>query len=152
VKSYEYEPCGMPTILTIEGDTVTTATTSAVGNRFLFTGREWDADLEMYHYRHRTYSPRNHRFMQGDPIGLAGGWNYYAYCGGNPVMAKDPMGLDIVEIGWPLPVIKTYFHIDLVIELQTYHLRMYFSRIGEEDGFLDDYDHEWKNDCGSGPG
>jgi len=74
----------------IEGDEIAD---SAVGNRMLFTGREWDADVRMYHFRHRTYSPEDKRFMQGDPIGLGGGWNYYAYCGGNPVNATDPWGL-----------------------------------------------------------
>ncbi len=27
------------------------------GNRFLFTGREWLADLKLYDYRHRLYQP-----------------------------------------------------------------------------------------------
>ncbi|MBI5155092.1 RHS repeat-associated core domain-containing protein, partial [Candidatus Poribacteria bacterium] len=90
VESYEYEPYGQPTIIGVDGDSVPD---SAVGNRFLFIGREWDPGLDMYHFRYRTYSPRASRLMQGDPIGLRGGWNWYAYVGGNPVMAVDPMGL-----------------------------------------------------------
>src|SRR5690606_35849203 len=66
---------------------------SQLGNRMMFTGREWQASLGMYHYRHRTYSPTGRRFMQSDPIGLAGGWNSFAYCGGNPVMFRGPLGL-----------------------------------------------------------
>ncbi len=90
VESYEYEPYGLPTFYDSTGSLIAD---SFIGNRMLYTGREWNADLEMYHYRHRTYDPRSKRFMQGDPIGLGGGWNYYAYVGGNPVMVNDPAGL-----------------------------------------------------------
>ena len=90
VESYEYEPYGLPHIYDADG---TEMTDSAVGNRMLYTGREWDSMARLYHYRHRVYSPVEKRFLQRDPIGLAGGWNEYAYCGGNPVNATDPMGL-----------------------------------------------------------
>src|SRR5690606_398245 len=93
VESYEYEPYGLPTITSLDGSNAAVVTASTVGNRFLFTGREWNADARLYHYRFRTYSPREHRFMQSDPIGLSGGWNYYAYVGGNPVNATDAYGL-----------------------------------------------------------
>ena len=51
---------------------------SASGNRFLFTGREYLPELGLYDYRHRIYSPDLGRFLQTDPIRfgrtLRAGW------------------------------------------------------------------------------
>lgn len=93
VESYEYAPYGAAEITALDGVSPRKVAASVFDNRMLYTGREWDAAAGFYHYRHRTYSPREHRFMQGDPIGLGGGWNYYAYVGGNPANARDPLGL-----------------------------------------------------------
>ena len=47
-----------------------------------------------YHYNgFRDYSPELGRYLQADPIGLNGGMNLYAYCGGDPVNRKDERGL-----------------------------------------------------------
>lgn len=93
VENCEFAPYGAPEVTALDGTSPRTAAASVFDNRMLCTGREWDSGPQLYHYRHRTYSPREHRFMQADPIGLGGGWNYYAYVGGNPACLSDPLGL-----------------------------------------------------------
>lgn len=36
---------------------------------FTYTGREWDADAELYYYRARWYDPAAARFLSPDPSG-----------------------------------------------------------------------------------
>ncbi|MCB2154145.1 RHS repeat-associated core domain-containing protein [bacterium] len=70
------------------------ASQSSVGWRMLYTGREWDAAARLYNYRHRWYAPQLGRFVSRDPIGYGGGLNQYVYVRGNPVMRRDPWGLE----------------------------------------------------------
>jgi RHS repeat-associated protein len=47
---------------------------------------------DMY-MRNRYYDPMQGRFMQEDPIGLAGGLNLYGFANGDPANYDDPFGL-----------------------------------------------------------
>jgi RHS repeat-associated protein len=86
---------GTPTFQTATGTPLPGTTT---GTRFLFTGREWLAELGLYDYRNRTYSPTLGRFLQTDPIRFdAGDVNLYRYVTNNPVRYVDPMGTNIID-------------------------------------------------------
>jgi RHS repeat-associated protein len=49
--------------------------------------------LELIYIQQRYYDPAVGRWLTPDPIGLAGGLNIWAYCGGDPVNFVDPTGL-----------------------------------------------------------
>jgi RHS repeat-associated protein len=46
----------------------------------------------VYNY-YRDYDPTTGRYLQPDPIGLAGGLNLYGYVGANPLRYSDQFGL-----------------------------------------------------------
>ena len=70
----------------------TTQGSSYVGNPFLFTGREFDAESGMYHYRARAYDPEAGRFLQRDPLGYVDGLGAYQYAHCAPATCVDPFG------------------------------------------------------------
>jgi RHS repeat-associated protein len=60
--------------------------------RFQYTGQAWLAELGMYHYKARLYSPTLGRFLQIDPVGYDGGMNLYAYVLNDPTNLVDFSG------------------------------------------------------------
>ena len=97
VENYTYDVYGQPSV-----------TQSLIGNPYRFTGREYDEESGIYHYRARAYSPTIGRFLQRDPIGNVDSENLYQYTLNNPINATDPSGeiidtlADIGFIGYDL--------------------------------------------------
>jgi RHS repeat-associated protein len=69
-----------------------------------FRGRRLDPETGFYHLRARDYAPMIGRFVQPDPIGMAGGINLYAYVGNDPLNRTDPWGLWTLQIGFNFSV------------------------------------------------
>jgi RHS repeat-associated protein len=56
-------------------------------------GQYFDVQSGWNHNGFRDYAPQLGRYIEPDPIGLAGGINEYAYVGDDPIDWSDPFGL-----------------------------------------------------------
>ncbi|MBI5153734.1 RHS repeat-associated core domain-containing protein [Candidatus Poribacteria bacterium] len=74
------------------------AAMSSIGLKYMYAGRPWSAPGEVSYNRARWYSPESGRFLSRDPIGYLGGAAQYMYVGGNPIMWRDPTGLEPEEV------------------------------------------------------
>ena len=59
-------------------------------NPFRYCGEYYDKETKTIYLRARYYDSAQGRFTQEDPI--RDGYNWYSYCGGNPIMFVDPSG------------------------------------------------------------
>ena len=67
--------------------------------RYQWTGREYDAEINLQYNRARYYDPGTGRWVSQDPMGFgAGDSNLYRYCKNNPVTNTDPSGKDDYEV------------------------------------------------------
>ena len=85
---------------------------SGLGNftcNLRFAGQYFDKETNLHFNYFRDYDPLTGRYVQSDPIGLAGGINTFAYVGSNPLSFADPFGLQLAAAGGaavPIPVPK----------------------------------------------
>jgi len=130
IERYEYDAYGNPiiSVLSSAGNSST-----ASGNAFMFTGREYDTETGNYHYRARFTVPNWGRFVQWDPLGYVDGTNFYEYAKSNPSNASDPLGLACCKdygIDW------NCFYSCFENQFNSYNLDDYYI-----DPSLDQYDY-----------
>jgi RHS repeat-associated protein len=95
VERYAYDAYGQITIL----DPSFLPLSSAPLAYFTFTGREYDGETGLYHYRARTFGPGLGRFLSRDPLGYVDGMNLYQYVRGMPTIRADPFGMTCSNVG-----------------------------------------------------
>lgn len=80
---------------------------------YAYTGRQWDAETALYHYRARYYDPHIGRFISEDPQ-----WNpnLYAYVSNNPMKYTDPSG-EVLQF-----FILTFRYIPIAITMAYYKI------------------------------
>lgn len=68
-------------------------------NPLRFPGQYFDEDARLNYNYFRNYDPVTGRYIESDPIGLAGGFNVYRYANTNPLSVIDPLGLSASSCG-----------------------------------------------------
>jgi len=81
VRDYQYDPFGVQ----LQEEDGTDA------NPYRFCAEYFDVESGYVYLRARYYDSSTGRFISEDPA--FDGYNWYAYCGNNPVMRVDPSGL-----------------------------------------------------------
>jgi RHS repeat-associated protein len=64
-----------------------------------FPGQIFDGQAGLHDNGFRAYDPATGRYVESDPIGLAGGVNSYSYALQNPISGQDPLGLYCISTG-----------------------------------------------------
>ncbi len=70
-----------------------TASTGSLTNPFRYTGREFDAETNLYYYRARYYDPNLGRFISEDSLGFVATADFYSYVENDALNLADPFGL-----------------------------------------------------------
>lgn len=83
-----------------------TATSLPTGTMLIGFPGQLQSLSDLYYNQYRDYDPTTGRYIQADPIGLAGDANPYSYAGANPVNATDAMGLQPRNATRPTIVIR----------------------------------------------
>ncbi len=101
-------------------------------------GQYEDREIGLHDNYLRTYDPRQGRYLEPDPLGLAGGFNRYAYVDGNPHLASDPLGLllfafDGTGNGYPARAPDTLSNVARLFSLYQGDDGRYMTGVGLDD-------------------
>jgi RHS repeat-associated protein len=68
------------------------------GDRFSYTGREFEPELNLYYFRARFYNSVSGKFVSEDQLGMeSGDKNFYSYVSNSPHNGTDPTGENLTE-------------------------------------------------------
>ncbi len=96
-----------------------TVTVSTIINNLRFPGQYFDVETGLNYNYHRDYNSVIGRYIEADPVGLAGGRNHlFSYVGNNPIRSVDPLGL----CAWDLCIAEAW-----LIDLAATATVMYFA-------------------------
>ena len=116
--------------------------------RYRFQGREWSAATGLTNFRMRWYDPVTGRWLSKDPIGLSGGLNLYAFCGGDGLNKADLIGCAHIATrpldaggGFMQRINNVLSHLNLPGNIDPRHAEIFF----------DDNDPDAPSHCGYGP-
>jgi RHS repeat-associated protein len=88
----------------------TVSTSGTVSDVLRFPGQIADAATGLNYNTNRDYDPTLGRYIEADPVGLAGGINLYGYVNQNPLNSTDPLGLCTESNPNGLSTFDTAFH------------------------------------------
>lgn len=88
-------PSGNTVVWRWDPDTFGTAAPSvaAISYNLRFPGQYYQAETGLFYNHHRDYDPQTGRYVESDPLGLAGGRNTYLYAHAKPLSRTDRHGL-----------------------------------------------------------
>ena len=130
VERYAYSAYGVPTLMNSAGLVLSS---SGFDNRYTYTGREWDEDFHLYHYRARMYDSNLGRFCSTDPIRYADGYNQFAYVASQPLKKIDPTGNTSVVL---TPSAPEYGPFRPCVDLRTASWTLSLDGTTDEDGWI----------------
>jgi RHS repeat-associated protein len=113
VERYAYDAYGHQTIKDGLGNVLTNSwgtAHSAIGNPWMFTGRQYDEETGLYYYRARYYDSGKGRFLtRGPGKEISTSDKFYEYTSSNPTRFIDPRGnataevqVAIAALGWDI--------------------------------------------------
>jgi RHS repeat-associated protein len=78
---------------------VTAPSGGGIVSNLRFPGQYFEQEAALNYNWNRDYDSSTGRYIESDPIGLAGGLNTFGYVGGNPIGYADPNGLWAISFG-----------------------------------------------------